>query len=176
MVSLRELSDNLGTSSAVRSVDWIDGALVIIDQRKLPDEVSYIRLETVDEVVGAIKTLAVRGAPSIGVAGAFGVVLAFSEFPNDQPGFENAVESIRRARPTAVNLARSVDRVAGRAHDGPDAILEEALTIRDDEIAACWSMGINGAELLVELLGNRPQRLMTICNTGGLAAVPRPRR
>jgi methylthioribose-1-phosphate isomerase len=173
MVSLRELSDNLGTSSAVRSVDWIDGALVIIDQRKLPDEVSYLRLKTVAELVDAIKTLAVRGAPSIGVAGAFGVVLAFNEFPSDQAGFGRAVESIRRARPTAVNLARSVDRVAGRADDGLDAMLEEALIIRDDEIAACWSMGMNGAELLVELLGNRPQRLMTICNTGGLAAVER---
>lgn len=173
MVSLRELSDNLGISSAVRSVDWIDDALVIIDQRKLPDEVTYLRLETVDEVVAAIKTLAVRGAPSIGVAGAFGVALACQEFPNDRPGFVQAVESIRGARPTAVNLARSVDLVAKRVDDGLDAMLDEARVIRDDEIAACWSMGINGAELLVELLGNRPQRLLTICNTGGLAAVER---
>ena len=173
MVSFWQLSDNLETPSSLRSVDWNNDALVIIDQTKLPDEVTHIRLSSVDGVVSAIKTLAVRGAPSIGVAGAFGAVLALSEFPNDEPGFANAVDSIRRARPTAVNLARSVDRVARRAGEGMAAMLEEARAIRDDEIAACWSMGINGAELLVELLGNRPQRLMTICNTGALAAVER---
>ncbi|MGH8959185.1 MAG: S-methyl-5-thioribose-1-phosphate isomerase [Acidimicrobiia bacterium] len=157
----------------MRSVDWSDDALVIIDQTRLPGEISYLPLSTADEVVSAIKTLAVRGAPSIGVAGAFGVILAFREFPNDEQGFASAVEAIRNARPTAVNLSRSVDRVAARAGEGMEAMLEEALAVRDDEIAACWSMGINGAELLVELLGNRPQRLMTICNTGGLAAVER---
>ncbi|MGH8925839.1 MAG: S-methyl-5-thioribose-1-phosphate isomerase [Acidimicrobiia bacterium] len=167
------MSDNLETASNLRSVDWGDDALVIIDQTLLPGEVSYLRLTTVDQVVRAIKSLAVRGAPSIGVAGGFGVILAFREFSTEKAQFVSAVESLRRVRPTAVNLARSVDRVARRAEEGMEAMLAEATAIRDEEIAACWSMGINGAELLVELLGNRPQRLMTICNTGGLAAVER---
>ena len=173
MVSFRKLSDNLETSSQLRSVDWIDDALVIIDQTRLPGDIALLRVTTSEGVVAAIKTLAVRGAPSIGVAGAFGTVLARREFANDQPGFTSAVDSLRKARPTAVNLARAVDRVARRVPEGIEAMLEEARAIRDDEIAACWSMGINGAELLVELLGNRPQRLLTICNTGGLAAVER---
>jgi methylthioribose-1-phosphate isomerase len=83
------------------------------------------------------------------------------------------VNELRLARPTAVNLARAVDRVAANASGGFDVMLKEALAIRDEEIAASWSMGVYGSDLLIELGGNRPQRLMTICNTGGLAAVER---
>jgi methylthioribose-1-phosphate isomerase len=164
------LSDNLPESqSPIRSVDWDEDALLIIDQTALPDELRYERLSTPDEVVAAIKRLAVRGAPSIGVAGAFGVALAARQLRGT--AFAEAVESLRTARPTAVNLARSVDRVATRS--SPEEMLREALAIRDEEIAACWSMGLNGADLLADLLGEMPARLMTICNTGGLAAVER---
>jgi len=200
MVSFAQLSDNLpihGISHPVpttdhvpiRSVDWQDDALVVIDQTLLPDEVVVLRLETYRQVVDAIQRLAVRGAPSIGVAGGFGVVIAFREsslhrpidggidgvknLEDDQGGFARAVSELRTARPTAVNLARAVDRVAATAHSGYETMLAEALTIRDEEIAACWSMGEYGSDLLTELGGNRPQRLMTICNTGGLAAVER---
>jgi methylthioribose-1-phosphate isomerase len=72
-----------------------------------------------------------------------------------------------------VNLAWGVDRALTRLSDGPDAVLAEALAIRDQDIAACVAMGANGAGLLHELLGSGPKRLMTICNTGGLAAVER---
>ena len=81
--------------------------------------------------------------------------------------------SLRAARPTAVNLARMVDRVAERAEDGFDAVLAEAIVVRDEEIAASGKMGRRGAELVQELVGDRPVRAMTICNTGGLAAVER---
>jgi methylthioribose-1-phosphate isomerase len=165
MVSFGKLSDNL----PIRSVDWDRDAVKIIDQTALPNELRYLLLTTVEEVVAAIKRLAVRGAPSIGVAGAFGVVLAARQYQGKD--FVRAVEAIRSARPTAVNLARAVDRVLAQASIADK--LKEATLIRDEEITACWSMGAYGAELLMDLVGARPQRLMTICNTGGLAAVER---
>ena len=146
----------------------MDGAVELIDQTRLPDELVVLRVEDVPTLVDAIRRLAVRGAPAIGVAGAFGVVLALSE-----PDYAAAVRSLRNARPTAVNLARMVDRVDARAADGFDAALAEALAIRDEEIAASQLMGERGAELVLELVGDGPIRAMTICNTGGLATVER---
>jgi methylthioribose-1-phosphate isomerase len=171
MVSFGQLSDN--PAIPARSVDWQDDALVLIDQTLLPEQVRLLHLEAYRPVVDAIKRLSVRGAPSIGVAGAFGVAIAFRELQGDTDGFSRAVNELRLARPTAVNLARAVDRVAANASGGFDVMLKEALAIRDEEIAASWSMGVYGSDLLIELGGNRPQRLMTICNTGGLAAVER---
>jgi len=172
------LSDNpatlIGSSTELRSIDWVDGAVELIDQTALPEELVVLRIDDVAELVDAIRRLAVRGAPSIGVAGAFGVALAARIYLPDKPGeFAQAVLSLRNARPTAVNLGRAVDRAASRASAGFGAVLAEAFRIRDEEIAACWAMGKRGADLLEELSGARPQRLMTICNTGGLAAVER---
>jgi methylthioribose-1-phosphate isomerase len=169
------LSDNLPAARALRSVDWVDGAVVIVDQTRLPSELHWLHVTEVAELVDAIKRLAVRGAPSIGVAGAFGVALAASRHDpaSSREAFDADVRALRTARPTAVNLARSVDRANSARAGGASAILTEALAIRDEEIAACWSMGEYGADLLIELIGERPQRLMTICNTGGLAAVER---
>ena len=151
-----------------RTIDWVDGAVELIDQTRLPDELVVLRVEDVPALVDAIRRLAVRGAPAIGVAGAFGVVLALSE-----PDYAAAVRSLRNARPTAVNLSRMVDRVDARAADGFDAALAAALAIRDEEIAASQRMGERGAELVLELVGDGPIRAMTICNTGGLATVER---
>jgi methylthioribose-1-phosphate isomerase len=139
----------------------VDGAVELVDQTRLPDECVTLRVETVDELVGAIRRLSVRGAPALGVAGALGVVLA--------RGDQDAVARLRAARPTAVNLAWGVDRAAARIPEGPEAVLETALRIRDDDIAACHAMGERGAELLE---GDR-LRIMTVCNTGGLACVER---
>ncbi|MDA0641705.1 MULTISPECIES: S-methyl-5-thioribose-1-phosphate isomerase [Nonomuraea] len=145
----------------MRTIDWVDGAVELVDQTRLPDECVTLRVETVDELVGAIRRLSVRGAPALGVAGALGVVLA--------RGDQDAVARLRAARPTAVNLAWGVDRAAARIPEGPEAVLETALRIRDDDIAACHAMGERGAELLE---GDR-LRIMTVCNTGGLACVER---
>src|SRR5690348_5144729 len=101
-----------------RTIDWVDGAVELIDQTRLPEELVVQRVEDVATLVDAIQRLAVRGAPAIGVAGGFGVVLALSE-----PSFATAVATLRDARPTAVNLARMVDRVAVRAPEGFDAAL-----------------------------------------------------
>jgi methylthioribose-1-phosphate isomerase len=151
-----------------RTIDWVNGAVELIDQTRLPEELVVVRVDNVPDLVDAIRRLSVRGAPAIGVAGAFGVVLALSA-----PDFASAVDALRNARPTAVNLARMVDRVAAKAQQGFDVALAEALAIRDEEIAASHRMGKRGAELVRELVGDGRVRAMTICNTGGLATVER---
>ena len=154
----------------MRTIDWVDGAVEIIDQTALPGELRVLRLETVPELVAAIRSLAVRGAPALGVAGAFGVALAARSFSADPAGLAAAVDDVQTARPTAVNLARGARRAAGKLADGPDAVLAEACAIRDEEVAASRAMAERGADLMAELCGERP-RLLTHCNTGGLAAV-----
>ncbi len=154
----------------VRTVDWVPPAVRIIDQTALPDREVWLDLSTVDEVVGAIGRLAVRGAPAIGVAGAFGVALAAREFGTDPDRLDAAVRKLRAARPTAVNLARGVDLAAAALPDGPAAVLAAALTLRDAEIAASAAMARLGADLVTRLCGPAP-RVLTHCNTGGLATV-----
>ena len=151
----------------MRTIDWVDGAIELIDQTRLPDELVTLRIETVDGLIDAIRRLAVRGAPALGVAGALGVALAAATC--DDPA--EAIARLRAARPTAVNLAWGVDQAAAHL-PGFDAVLARALEIRDDDIAACRSMGEYGADLLAEL-APVPVRIMTVCNTGGLAAVER---
>src|SRR5262245_61728212 len=102
----------------MRTVDWVDGAVVIIDQTALPAQERYLNLCTVDEVVDAIARLAVRGAPAIGVAGAFGVALATRSLSADQPALAAAIGRLEAARPTAVNLARGVRLAAAAVPDG----------------------------------------------------------
>ncbi|MCY3806746.1 MAG: S-methyl-5-thioribose-1-phosphate isomerase [bacterium] len=157
-----------------RSLDWADDRILMVDQTRLPDAYEILEVDDVADLVDAIRCLAVRGAPVIGVAGGFGVVLAARQHGSGTDEFQEAVESIRTARPTAVNLARMVDRVAARALDGPEALLEEALAVRDEEVAASLSMGRRGAALVEELV-TEPDAVtaLTICNTGGLAAAGR---
>ena len=156
-----------------RSLDWIDGAVLMVDQTRLPDSYETLRIDSVPDMVAAIRRLSVRGAPAIGVAGALGVALAIQAHGTSGLAFDSAVASLREARPTAVNLARMVDRVVGVAAGGFDQALAEALEIRDEEIAASISMGEYGADLVTELVNRRAARAMTICNTGGLATIER---
>lgn len=150
-----------GYGLGVRTIDWVDGAVELVDQTLLPDECVMVRIETVTDLIDAIRRLAVRGAPALGVAGALGVVLA--------AGDQDAIARLRAARPTAVNLAWGVDQAVAHLPQGRQAVLRAALRIRDDDIAACEAMGKRGADLLE---GDR-LRIMTVCNTGGLAAVER---
>lgn len=157
------------------TVHWSGTGLDILDQTALPHAEVVLHCDTIADVVGAIQRLSVRGAPAIGVAGAYGVALAATlhDPAIDRDAFDAAVAAIRSARPTAVNLARMVDRVAAKADDGVTAVLAEAHAVRDGELGASVSMGERGADLLLELAGRRPLRVMTICNTGGLATVER---
>ncbi len=154
----------------MRTIDWVDGAVVLIDQTALPAREEWLCVSTVDELVDAIQRLAVRGAPALGVAGAFGVALAARQFRDDPVGLHAAVRAVRAARPTAVNLARGVDKAAAALPDGEDAVLTEALELRDAEIMASEQMARRGADLVAELCRPKP-RVLTHCNTGGLATV-----
>lgn len=165
----------------MRPIDWVDttddqpGHLRLLDQTLLPAQTRLIDVCTVDDLVDAIGRLAVRGAPALGVAGAFGVALAMQTLPaSELPG---AVRRIRDARPTAVNLAWGADLAAAEIPRGFDAVLALAKQVRDDDIAASTRMARIGADELYRELGETATRaglrLMTICNTGALAAVER---
>ncbi|GAA2686072.1 S-methyl-5-thioribose-1-phosphate isomerase [Nonomuraea recticatena] len=145
----------------VRTIDWVDGAIELVDQTLLPDELVMLRITTVDALIEAIQRLAVRGAPALGVAAAFGVALA--------DGDRKAIARLREARPTAVNLAWGVDQAAAHLEEGRQAVLARAERLRDEDIAACVAMGGRGADLIE----GDSLRVMTICNTGALAAVER---
>ena len=133
-------------------------------------------LATLDEICDAIRTLAVRGAPAIGVAGAMGMVVALSAHTDELPGrFRERVRSvgatIRETRPTAVNLPWAIDRmlrVADASTNSPhvivDALRAEATSIRDEDRAMCERIGMNGLPLLPD-----GARVLTHCNAGALA-------
>ena len=162
------------------AVDWRDGRLEIVDQTLLPERLVVRQLTTVAEVVEALGRLAVRGAPAIGVAGAFGVVLGLGEGGPPRPGpdglaaaradLERVAGMLAVARPTAVNLRWAVRRVAAAAAGAADAVelrrlaLAEALAVLEEDRAACARMAEAGrAELAAR------HRLLTHCNTGRLA-------
>jgi S-methyl-5-thioribose-1-phosphate isomerase len=160
----------------VRTIDWRDGRIVIVDQTLLPHELRLTELATVDELLDAIGRLAVRGAPALGAAGALGVALA--AFQADREGWDDArlaeaVARLRAARPTAVNLARGVDQAAARLPNGPGAVLAEGLDVLEQDVAANRSIGERGADLLTGdlQLGPGGIRIHTHCNAGSLATV-----
>ena len=155
----------------MRTIDWVDGEIRLIDQTRLPDELVVLHVTGVDALVDAIRSLAVRGAPALGVAGALGVALLAARHPGDAARVVTDAGRLRAARPTAVNLARGVDRVLARLGEGPAAVLDEALRVRDEEIAASAAMATLGADLVATLVPRPRVRAMTICNTGALAAV-----
>jgi methylthioribose-1-phosphate isomerase len=173
--------------SPIVSVDWranggsseLPRVVRIIDQRRLPTEYVERDLRTTDDVVDAIRTLAVRGAPAIGVAGAMGLVAALSAAPTTRSVRERLAETaarIRGARPTAVNLPWAIDRMlrcaAAHADDASllDALAIEATAIRDEDRAACAAIGSHGAALLGALRDQPgPLTVITHCNAGALA-------
>lgn len=139
---------------------WYDGdAVGYLDQRALPQTVVRERARSVDDVVEAIRSLAVRGAPAIGIFGAYGVALAAQLHADG--AFDAAVQRIRAARPTAVNLAYAVDRVLART-DGD--YLAEANAIHAEQRDVDARIGHFGAELLP-----RKGNVMTHCNAGPIA-------
>lgn len=149
--------------------------MVIIDQTVLPHELRHLRLTDVDELVDAIRRLAVRGAPALGAAGALGVALAQEQAKRDgwdEAQLAAAIDRLRGARPTAVNLAWGVDRASAHLAEGPDAVLTAALAVLDQDAVANRAMGQLGADLLRELCPAAGQlRLHTHCNAGSLACV-----
>jgi len=157
----------------IRPIRWTGEALELLDQRKLPFATEYVSCKTSDEVAGAIHALAVRGAPAIGIAAAWGVVLAAraidaTTVQEAAAQLEPALQRLNAARPTAVNLAWALARMRGalaRAGDDWRETLErEARDIDSEDLAANRRMGALGASLIEPGSG-----VLTHCNTGSLA-------
>jgi methylthioribose-1-phosphate isomerase len=138
----------------------------LIDQRALPGRLRYVECRTAAEVVRAIRDLVVRGAPAIGAAGAYGVALAATQ-ARSSSAVRSAAARIRAARPTAVNLARGVDRVlAAYEALGPDAAVAEADAVAAEDVVANRALGAHGAALVPD-----GAQILTHCNAGALACV-----
>ncbi|MBC2743611.1 MAG: S-methyl-5-thioribose-1-phosphate isomerase [Desulfosarcina sp.] len=165
---------------------WLDAdqtTVKVIDQRQLPHRFEVADLTTVDAVIHAIKEMFVRGAPLIGVTGAYGVMTAAinGETASDNLGFiRQECERLKAARPTAVNLVWGVDRVfkkvsaAGTPEKRIDAARAEATLIADEEAENCRRIGIHGAGL-IEAISRRKNggtvNVLTHCNAGWLACI-----
>jgi methylthioribose-1-phosphate isomerase len=141
---------------AARSIWVTEGGLIqVIDQRKLPHSLEIMTLDTVDSVVLAIREMVVRGAPLIGVTGAYGVLVALRNGVDEQE-FRAACRRIRQARPTAVNLAWAVDRMLATIEQNAPlqrraAAEREAAAIEAEEITNCRRIGEHGARLIADL-------------------------
>lgn len=154
-----------------RTVDWDAGVIVTVDQRALPHEYRMLRLATVDELIDAIRRLAIRGAPALGAAGALGVAQSARRHPGDEGTVRAEAARLADARPTAVNLSWGVDRALSRLPGGPEAVLAEALAVLDEDERVNREASRRAADLVLRLCERRPLRVLTHCNTGRLATV-----
>ena len=158
------------------TIIWENGRVRLIDQTKLPLQEEYINTDDYRIVCDAIYRLAIRGAPAIGVAGAYACVLAANEIEATELNdfvkqYLQQADEIGATRPTAVNLMWAVKQMkkkatsfSGSVDDLKLALLELAHEIREDDIDRCHNLGIHGANLIPD-----NANVMTICNTGGLA-------
>jgi len=151
----------------MRTIEWKKNKVRIIDQTRLPYKLSCLNLSTVDQVVKAIQTMQIRGAPAIGAAAAFGCVLGASNL-------KSAVQKLIKSRPTAVNLQWALERMQAAAKAGKGLslsklkklLLKEALRIAEEDIETNKKISQNGAKLI-----RKGMRILTVCNTGALATV-----
>ena len=158
----------------IETIQWKDGAVVMIDQTRLPREERFVHCKTYEEVAEAIRGMVIRGAPAIGVAAAMGVALGMQAA--DERDLDGAMRAICAAlaatRPTAVNLfwgiarmQRLYEELRGRpAAEIRARMLEEALRVREEDIAICRAIGRNGASLVPD-----GRTVLTHCNAGALA-------
>lgn len=165
--------------STFKSISWQDSRVRMLDQRLLPHETIYNEYETAEEVAGAVRDMVIRGAPAIGAAAAYGLCLVTGNFAGQSAAelrlqLAQAAETLRRARPTAVNLAWAIDRMMTRLADpGLDTVealhqaaLAEAKAIAAEDVHINKQIGRNALPLI-------PQKATIIhhCNTGSLATV-----
>ena len=160
----------------VKTIEWRDGKVVMIDQRVLPHEESYVVNETPEQVAESIKTMVIRGAPAIGIAAAYGLAQAALQGPSEplaaKKRFADVCEFMAATRPTAVNLFWAIERMRKLFDDklldsvdaAREALLAEAKKIHEDDIASCRAMGKFGAELVPA-----SANILTHCNAGALA-------
>ena len=159
------------------TVEWKDGAVVMIDQTKLPNKLVHVKCTDYHQVADAIKKLVVRGAPAIGVTAALGLALAAKQskardLPTLMSDLDTAFKVLRSTRPTAVNLFWALERVMGKANkartveDARKIVLDEATKMWEEDISANRQMGSNGAHLFRD-----GDVVLTHCNAGSLATV-----
>lgn len=142
----------------MKTMYWKDDELFLIDQTLLPDEIVYHECKNCKDVIEAIKTMKVRGAPAIGVAAAFAMALA----ENAGEDIEKAADDIKASRPTAVNLFWAVDRVLNSSKSA----LEEAMEMCDEDVRTNRAIGKNGSTVIAD-----GDTVLTHCNAGALACV-----
>ncbi len=169
---------------SIRTIDWIadspdsliPGAVIMVDQVRLPGELIYLRTRSVEELWQAIKTLQVRGAPAIGIAAAMGVATSVQGEPDATPALMakalKAADYLATSRPTAVNLFWALDRMRSVVRSSStlpppafkERLVREAIQIRDEDAAMCRAIGKHGATLLKD-----GDTVLTHCNAGSLA-------
>jgi methylthioribose-1-phosphate isomerase len=169
-------------AAALKWVGSVDGFLELIDQRRLPGEFVRLQCRDIEQLYNAIKTLTVRGAPAIGVAGAYGLVLAMQNL-DIQCSMADAIECLKKAadylgssRPTAANLFWALDRIKNKAKDFvasrakanlqelQEVVLDEANAICQEDVDMCRRIGENGQKFIKDGAG-----ILTHCNAGALA-------
>lgn len=163
----------------IKTVEWTDEGVSMLDQRLLPNEEIYLMLRSYEEVADAIKTMVVRGAPAIGVSAAFGVALGAKNFVGTdaddlEDDFNYICDVIGSTRPTAVNLFWAIERMRGafqkakaeteNVNEIKQALIREAKEIFDEDIAANRALGKFGGELIED-----NSTILTHCNAGALA-------
>ena len=161
----------------IRTILWVDDAIVLIDQKALPGKVHYLTLTDWRDVVKAIKDLTIRGAPAIGVAAAMGIALGTLQLPETSlTGFRKSFEGLCKAfaetRPTARNLFWAIERMQRRFAEAlpsgiaavKKALIEEAIAIGEEDIEINRSIGLNGKAFIRD-----GDNILTHCNAGALA-------
>jgi methylthioribose-1-phosphate isomerase len=163
----------------IKTLEWTDQGVVMIDQRLLPAEETYPVFRTYEDVAWAIKEMVVRGAPAIGVAAAMGVALGIRDAKTEDAAaldreLNQICDVIGSTRPTAVNLFWAIDRMRGlyaalRNAETPldeirSRLIAEARLMHDEDIEINRAMGLNGAELISD-----GATVLTHCNAGALA-------
>ncbi len=163
--------------SSLKTVEWKDNKVVMIDQTKLPNQLIFVEYDDFNQVADAIRTLVVRGAPAIGVSGAFGLALAALQSKGTTKDelisdLEKAKQILFETRPTAVNLAWGLEKIMNTAKSGDstqqikELVVSEAKKMADEDIEINKTMGKNGS-----ILFDDNDTIMTHCNAGALATV-----
>ena len=161
----------------LKTIEWKDNSVIMIDQTKLPNVLEYVTYTDFNQVADAIRTLVIRGAPAIGVAGAFGLALASLQSSATNKDelisyMQNAKKILFETRPTAVNLGWGLNKIMEVANNGNTVeeirknVIDYAKKMADNDVQINMAMGKNGSELF-----DNDDTIMTHCNAGALATV-----
>lgn len=162
----------------MRTIEWKDDMVVMIDQTKLPNEELWVEIKNCDEMVIAIKEMKLRGAPLIGVAAAYGLALSAINSKVETRDalieeLDDSARKLRKTRPTAVNLFWAIDRImnlarktSGKKEDIVESVVEEAKKMADEDVEINKEMGKFGSRLIDD-----GDVILTHCNAGSLATV-----